>query len=72
MSEGHEHVDEVVQDIKIYTVAMEMFLAGYQQRVEDEKKQPSSLRDREDFRQHVRKQFERSWSEYGPVRGESA
>lgn len=64
MASEQETFEEMIEHLKTRQTAFRMFLAGYSQRVTDEKHQPSSLRDPDKFAYHVKEQFEREWSKY--------
>lgn len=66
MTQNDADIDKVMQSIRVHHAAFEMYLAGYRKRVQDEKEQPSSLRDVEEFKSHVREDFERKWCDVKP------
>ncbi|TKX58946.1 hypothetical protein EXE44_05210 [Halorubrum sp. SS7] len=60
---NEEDIDAVLERIEREQEAFKMYLAGYRQRVRDEQRQPSSLRQREGFANHLKNKFRGEYDE---------
>lgn len=61
---------EVIKSLRVRHAAFEMYVAGYHQRIQDEKEQPSSLREVGTFSKHIQESFEREWEDAQPHIGQ--
>ena len=55
------NIEAVLDELEAEQHAFELFMAGYQQRLEDESVTSTKFHDREKFAQHIRETF---WREY--------